>query len=84
MYKEVFKSKKPSLGSINGPEPAVSTSTLTTNTTALMPSVPISDATASAQVTAGINVSVQLQRCFRRRILKYYLIVTEYYRTDRS
>jgi hypothetical protein len=48
IYKKVFKSKKPSLGSIHGPGPANSTSSVT------------SDATASAQVTAGVSVSVQL------------------------
>jgi hypothetical protein len=60
IYKKVFKStgKKPSLGSIHGPGPATSTSTLITSSTDLMPSIPASDATASAQVTAGVSVSV--------------------------
>ena len=65
--REVFKSKKPSLDSIHGPGPAISISTLISNTTGLMPSIPASDATASAQVTAGVSVSVQL----RNRIFKY-------------
>ena len=57
----VYKSKKPSLDSIPGT--ATSASTLMTSTTDLdlMPSIPAttSDTTASAQATAGINVSVQ-------------------------
>jgi hypothetical protein len=61
IYKKVFKSNKPSLGSIYGPGPATSTSTLITSTTHLMPFIPASDATASAQVTAGVSVSVQLR-----------------------
>jgi hypothetical protein len=62
IYKKVFKSKKPSMGSIHGPGPATSTSTLITSTD-LMPSVPAtsSDATASAQVSAGVSVSIQLR-----------------------
>ena len=60
-YRKVFKSKKPSLGSIHGPEPATSTSTLITSTTDFVPSVPASDATASAQVIAGVSVGVQLR-----------------------
>ena len=65
IYGKVFKSKKASLGSIHGPGPATSTSTLITSTTGLLPSesIPASDATASAQVTAGISVSVQLRLC---------------------
>ena len=61
IYKKVFKSKKPSLGSIHGPVPATSTSTLITSTTDLKPSISASDsdATASAQVAAGVSVSVQ-------------------------
>jgi hypothetical protein len=55
IYKKVFKSKKSSLGSIHGPGPATSTSTHITD---LMPA---SDATASAQVTAGVSVSIQLR-----------------------
>ena len=62
IFKKVFKSKEPSLGSIQGPGPAISTSTLITSTTDFMPSVQVhgSDATARAQVTAGVSVSVQL------------------------
>jgi hypothetical protein len=60
-HEKAFKSKIPSLGSIHGPGPATSTSTLITSTTDLMPSIPASDATASAQVTAGVSVSVQLR-----------------------
>ena len=61
-YKKVFKSNKPSLGSIHrsGPTTQASTSTLITSTADLLPSVPTSDVTASAQVTAGVSVSVQL------------------------
>jgi hypothetical protein len=56
-YEENSKSKKPSLGSIHGPGPATSTSDL-------IPSIPAttSDATASAQVTAGVTSSVSVQR----------------------
>ena len=65
IYKKLFKSKKPSLGSVHGPGPATSTSTLITNTTdlRLKPSIPASDsdATASAEVAAGVSVSVQLR-----------------------
>ena len=61
-YKKVFRSKRPSLGSIHRPdEPATSTSTLITGTADLMPSIPTSDATATTQVTAGVIVSVQLR-----------------------
>ena len=63
LYRKVFKSKKPSLGSIHEPGTATLTSTIITSTTDLMPSIPASDATAtsaSAQVTAGLSVSVQL------------------------
>jgi hypothetical protein len=41
-YKEVFKSKKPSLGPIRGPGLANSTSTLITSAADLRPSVPAS------------------------------------------
>jgi hypothetical protein len=61
IYKKFFKSKKPSLGSIHGPGPATSASTLITSTADFMPPIPASDATASAQVTAGVSVSVQLR-----------------------
>jgi hypothetical protein len=63
IYKKVFKSKKASSGSIHGLEPATSTSTLITSATDLLPSAgtPTYDATASAQVTAGVSVSVQLR-----------------------
>ena len=63
VFKKVFKSKEPSLGSIQGPGPAISTSTLITSTTDLMPSIPAreySDGTANPQVTAEVNVTVQL------------------------
>ena len=57
-----FKSKKPSLGLIHGPGPVNSASTPITSTPDLMPSIPagdsVSGATASSQVTAGVNVSV--------------------------
>ena len=57
MFKKVFKSKNPSLGSIHGRGPASSTST-STGTTDLMASIPAFDAnvTASAQITAGDSV----------------------------
>ena len=61
IYKKVFKSKKRSLGSIHGSEPETSTSTHITSTADLMPSIPACDATASAQVTTGVSVSVQLR-----------------------
>jgi hypothetical protein len=57
IFKKVFKSKKLSLRSIHGPGPATSTSTPITSSTDLMPSIPA----ASAQVTAGVSVSVQLR-----------------------
>ena len=62
IYKKVFKSKKPSLGSMHRTAPATSTSTLITSSTDIMPSIPASDATASAQVAAGVSVSVQLRQ----------------------
>ena len=61
IYKRVFKSKEPSSDSIHGPGPATSTSTMVTSTTDLMPSIPASDAIASAQVTTGVGVSIQLR-----------------------
>ena len=65
IFKKVFKSKKPSLGSIHGrghePASATSTSTLIISTTDLMPSIHASAATASAQVIPGVSVSVQLR-----------------------
>ena len=61
-YKEDSKSKKPLLGSIHGSGPATSTSTPITSTTDIMQSIPAGDATASAQVAAGISVSVQLRQ----------------------
>ena len=62
IFKKVFKSKKPSLGSVHGPGPATSISTFITSND-LIPQVyiPASDATASAQVTAGVSVSVLLR-----------------------
>ena len=63
VLKKVFKSKKPSLGTLHGLGPATSTST-TTGPTDLMLSIPAcdseSDESTSAQVAAGVNVSVQL------------------------
>ena len=60
--KKVFKSEKRSLGSIHGPGPATSTLT-SAGATDLMLSFPAcdSDGTTSAQVAAGISVSVQLR-----------------------
>jgi hypothetical protein len=74
-YEEAFKSKKPSRGPIREPGPATSTSTHITSTTDFTPSIPsdTSHATASAQVTAGGSVSVQL----RPFICEYLLIVIE-------
>ena len=73
LYKRVFKSKKPSVGSIHGPGPASFAST-STGTTDPMPSLLAcdteSDGTTSAQVTASVSV-IQ----FRLRIYKYWLIV---------
>ena len=62
LYTKVFNSKKPSLGSMHGSGPATSTST-SNGTTDLMPSIPAcdSDTTTSAQVAAGVSVSVQLR-----------------------
>ena len=63
IYRKLFKSKKPSLGSIHGQGPAASTST-NTGTPDLMPFIPQaqaacdSDGIASAQVTAGLSVRV--------------------------
>ena len=62
IFKKVFKSKKPSRVSIHDPGPATSPSTLITSTTDLMPSIlATSDPIASAEVTAGFNVSVRLR-----------------------
>ena len=63
-YKKLFRSNKPSRDSIHGPGPATSTtstSTLITSTADLMPSLPTNDAPASAHITAGVSVSVQLR-----------------------
>ena len=62
LYNGAFKTKKPSPGSMHGPGPATSTSTLKISATDsnIMLSTPASNATASAQVTAGLSVSVQL------------------------
>ena len=59
IYRKVFKSEKPSLGSIHGRVPAASTST-STGTSDFMSSIPAcdSDGTASAGVTADVNVCV--------------------------
>ena len=60
-FSKISKSKKPSLGSIHVHGQVTSISTLLTSTD-LMPSIPASDATASAQVTAGVSrVSVSVQ-----------------------
>ena len=58
IYENDSKSKKPSLGEIHGPGVASSTSTSTTD---LMPSIHVNEATASAQVTAALSVSIQLR-----------------------
>ena len=62
--KKLFKSKKPYLGTIHGLGPATSTST-STGPTDLMLSIPAfyseSDGITSAQVAAGVSVSVQLR-----------------------
>ena len=58
-YRKIIKSKKPSLGSLHGPGPLAPASTSTsTGTTVLMPSIPSfdSDGTASVQVAAGVSV----------------------------
>ena len=62
IYNKVYKSKKSSLGSIHAPAPATLTPTSTGNFD-LISSIPACDsnATASAQVTAGVSVSVQLR-----------------------
>ena len=59
IYRKVFKSKEPSLGSIHGRGPPASTSA-STGTTDLMPSIPAcdSDRTTSAHFTAGVSVRV--------------------------
>ena len=76
IYRKIFKSKKPSLGSNHGPGPVASTltSTLITSTTDLIPSVPVCDTIASTQVTAGVSVSVF---SFVYRIFKYGHIFIE-------
>ena len=68
-YKKVFKSKKPSLGSIHEPGPATSTSTHITSTTDLLPSILTSDATAIAQVTSDVQVSVSVTVRLRLSLL---------------
>ena len=62
ILKNISKSMEQSLGSIHGLGPAISTST-STGAADLMLSVPAcdSDGIASAQVTPGVNVSVQLR-----------------------
>ena len=78
--KRVFKSKKPSLGTIHGLGPATSTST-TTGPTDLMLSIPAcdseSDESTSAQVAAGVNVTVQLHP-------PHLYVLTYCYQADRS
>ena len=59
--KKISKSKKPSLGSLHGPGPLAAASTSTsTGTTVLMPSIPSFelDGTARVQVAAGVSVRV--------------------------
>ena len=68
IYKKVFKSKIPPLGSIHGPRTATSTSMLITGTSDLMPSIPASDATTSVQVAADVTVSVQLRQSHLKSI----------------
>ena len=79
IYKKVFKSKKPSLGSLHGPGPATSTST-STGANDLLPSIPAwdseSDGTISAQVNAGVSVNVQLRP-------SHFLVLTYCFRADR-
>ena len=62
--RKVFKSKKPSLGTIHGLGPVTSTST-SAGPTDLMLSIPAcdseSDETTNAQAAAGVSVSVQLR-----------------------
>ena len=61
IYGKVFESEKPSLVSLHEPGSLTADSTSTsTGTTSLMPSIPSfdSDGTASAQVTAGLSVRV--------------------------
>ena len=62
--KKAFKSKKPSLGTIHGLGLATST-LISTGPTDPMLSIPAfysdSDGTTSAQVAAGVSVSVQLR-----------------------
>ena len=58
IYRKVFNSKEPTLGSIRGRETTTSSPTIIRSTTDLLPSFLASDATASAQVTAGVNASV--------------------------
>ena len=68
-YKKVFKSKKPSLVPIHEPGPATSPSTLITRNTDLMPSIlATSNPIASAEVTAGVNVSVRLRPSHLNRL----------------
>ena len=57
IYRRVFKSKKPSLGSIHGSGPATSTGT----TDPILACGSELDGTTSAQVAAGVSVSVQLR-----------------------
>ena len=62
-YRKLFKSNKPSLGSTHGPGPATSTSTLLTNTTDFLPSIPAVDSGANTQVIAGVTGTVSVQLC---------------------
>ena len=71
ILKKVFKSKKPSLRTIHELGPATSTST-TTGPTDLMQSIPACDSeSTSAQVAAGVSVSVHLFLFSTLRIFMY-------------
>ena len=59
IYGKIFKSKKPSLGSLHGPGPLTAPSTLTSSGTTglgLMPSIPSFDSDGTA--SAGVSVRV--------------------------
>ena len=79
ILKKAFKSKKSSRGTIHGLGPATSTST-SIGPTDLMLSIPActseTDGTTSAQVAAGVSVSVQLRP-------SHLYVLTYCYRADR-
>ena len=59
IYSKIFKSNKPSLGSLHGPGPLTAPSTLTSSGTTglgLMPSIPSFDSDGTA--SAGVSVRV--------------------------